>query len=67
MGNFLGYNNIIISAMPRNKTTLLRTNKTMNDISQTISQNFSDNFVADVAKGDVSKIGHSDGIWLLGN
>lgn len=56
MHNFLGRQNIIKGRATRNETTLLVTNKIMDNMLQASIQDFRNHFVRNIAKGDRAEI-----------
>lgn len=66
MANFLGYDNVIKSTTPRNEPIMLKTNKIGNNNSKSISKNFSNDYVANIAQRDQMEIGNQNRVFFLG-
>jgi len=56
VNNFLQNNRVIRSSPTRQKTTLIGANNIIKNRSQSVNQNFGDNFVSNVAQADRSEI-----------
>lgn len=65
MSNYLGCDNVIKSASPKNETTLFGPNKIMDNQFQTIGKHFRNNLEIDIIKRDGSKTSNRNKIGFF--
>jgi len=61
MNNFMQNNRIIRSSSTRQKAALVGANNVIKNWSQSVNENFGDDFVSNIAQADRSEI--FEGIW----
>lgn len=66
MNNFLKKNNVIKRTATRNKTTLFSIKEVRQNMLETMSQNFGNNFITNIAKGNLTIIRNKFGVGFLG-
>lgn len=67
MGDFLGCDDVIKSTLPRNKPILLMSCNLMDNSFEMVGQNFSDDFVTNIAEENRTKIRRENVIVLFRN
>ena len=67
MSNLLNNDNIIMNGSTRNKTTLFKPNKFVNNHFKTIGKNFSNNLVRNIAERYWEKISNTPRVIFFGN